>query len=273
MKAEQQLLQFANQVAPGFTPALLHIDPVQRCVILENVEGKTFTEGIPPTSQAVEDAVKFIYMLNTEPEIARKYIKLDAAEGFLSLREHLTNVQERFQAMNCEHLPKDKRSDAKRLIRQISAKYAIINDRTEELITKGVISDCIDVEKRCVSPSDFGFHNAIETPTGIRFFDFEFSGWDDPAKATIDFLLQPRIPVVGFGMPLLTAWPLKLQHEIKERCYHLEPILRLKWVCILLAVLNPNRLIEIRANTPKERQELLIQERFVKAARLITLVG
>ena len=44
----------------------------------------------------------------------------------------------------------------------------------------------------CISASDFGLHNAIMTERGIVFFDFEFAGWDDPAKAIVDFLLQPQ---------------------------------------------------------------------------------
>jgi hypothetical protein len=42
-----------------------------------------------------------------------------------------------------------------------------------------------------LSPSDFGFHNAILTTTGFKFIDFEYFGWDDPVKLTCDFLLHP----------------------------------------------------------------------------------
>ena len=36
----------------------------------------------------------------------------------------------------------------------------------------------IDPAERCISPSDFGFHNALVDERGIvRFLDFEYSGW------------------------------------------------------------------------------------------------
>ena len=53
----------------------------------------------------------------------------------------------------------------------------------------------LDPADRCVSPSDFGFHNALREPSGrLRFIDFEYAGWDDPAKLVCDFFCQPAVP-------------------------------------------------------------------------------
>ena len=46
-------------------------------------------------------------------------------------------------------------------------------------------------QNQLLSPSDFGFHNAIQTKNGLRFIDFEYFGWDDPVKLTSDFVLHP----------------------------------------------------------------------------------
>ena len=54
----------------------------------------------------------------------------------------------------------------------------------------------LEAEARTLSPSDFGFHNALRRPDGsLAFIDFEYFGWDDPAKTVADFLLQPAVPV------------------------------------------------------------------------------
>ena len=46
--------------------------------------------------------------------------------------------------------------------------------------------------QRTLSPSDFGFHNALRRPDGsVVFLDFEYFGWDDPAKLCSDFCLHP----------------------------------------------------------------------------------
>jgi hypothetical protein len=42
---------------------------------------------------------------------------------------------------------------------------------------------------RALSPSDFGFHNALRRPDGrLVFLDFEYFGWDDPVKAVADVM-------------------------------------------------------------------------------------
>lgn len=46
-------------------------------------------------------------------------------------------------------------------------------------------------ERQTLSPSDFGFHNAIRTPRGLAFVDFEYFGWDDPVKLVSDVLWHP----------------------------------------------------------------------------------
>jgi hypothetical protein len=91
---------------------------------------------------------------------------------------------------------------------------------------------------RCLSPSDFGFHNALLATDGwLRFFDFEYAGWDDPAKLVCDFFCQPQIPVSavhweGFVGRLDAAW--KLGGELAIRARRLLPVYRIKWCCIVL---------------------------------------
>ena len=265
MQAEQQFLQFASQVAPGFTPALIHTDQDRRCVVLENLDGKLFCEGVPPPGEAVTAAVQFIHLLNRESRLARESITTDAAEGFLSLRKHLANVQERLEAMNCDHVKTSDKPIAESLLRKIGSDLGQVEERTHNLIAQGIATDAIRPDQRCISPSDFGFHNAISTKTGVMFIDFEYAGWDDPAKATIDFILQPRVPVVGYGSPLLAAWDPEYRHFVNARCRHLEPILRLKWLCIMLAVLNPARLKHMVDITSANDTNRFISERIERA--------
>lgn len=92
------------------------------------------------------------------------------------------------------------------------------------------------------SPSDFGFHNALCTTTGLKFIDFEYAGIDDPAKVIADFLCQADYDVPdnagwimaeaccqGFGKP---EWA----GELWERIGVLLPLVRIKFVCIVLNV-------------------------------------
>lgn len=49
----------------------------------------------------------------------------------------------------------------------------------------------LPIADRILSPSDFGFHNALRVSNGLAFTDFEYFGWDDPAKAICDIALHP----------------------------------------------------------------------------------
>ena len=90
---------------------------------------------------------------------------------------------------------------------------------------------------RILSPSDFGFHNALKDDAGrLWFFDFEYAGWDDPAKLLCDFFCQPQVPVslehAGFFVAALQQ--ATGDAALPGRFRQLLPLHAAKWACILL---------------------------------------
>ena len=96
----------------------------------------------------------------------------------------------------------------------------------------------LPVAERTLSPSDFGFHNTLKRKSGqVVFVDFEYFGWDDPAKTMSDFLLHP-------AMNLTTNLKRRFSGEVYERfdnCGDLSarvsalyPLFGLKWCLIIL---------------------------------------
>jgi hypothetical protein len=101
------------------------------------------------------------------------------------------------------------------------------------------LADELPADRRIVSPSDFGFHNAlVEAGGGVRFFDFEYAGWDDPAKTLCDFFCQIAVPVPADWSSEFAAAVEELPEAggVRQRATWLMPVYRLKWCCI---VLNP----------------------------------
>ena len=92
--------------------------------------------------------------------------------------------------------------------------------------------------KRTLSPSDFGFHNALVTADSkLKFFDFEYAGWDDPAKLVCDFFCQPAVPAPPaafdrFARAVAAGFADPEFH--RRRAELLLPVYRVKWCCILL---------------------------------------
>ncbi|MCG2586655.1 phosphotransferase [Massilia sp. TS11] len=89
--------------------------------------------------------------------------------------------------------------------------------------------------QQLLSPSDFGLHNSLAHAGRLGFVDFEYAGWDDPAKLICDFQCQPEIPVSAaqgrrFGELVLAGWA----EEASARVAALLPLHRIKWCCILL---------------------------------------
>lgn len=98
-------------------------------------------------------------------------------------------------------------------------------------------------EARVLSPSDFGFHNALRTEDGrYAFLDFEYAGWDDPAKLVCDFFGQVAVPAPSEAFPAFARAVAELTPDAEgtlARIDRLRPLYRLKWCCILLNAFLP----------------------------------
>ena len=92
--------------------------------------------------------------------------------------------------------------------------------------------------QRCISPSDFGFHNALLQPDGrLKFFDFEYAGVDDPAKLVCDFFCQPRLPASQeFWEEFTESFAIGCgwDQDFLTRARQLLPVYQIKWCCIML---------------------------------------
>jgi len=97
---------------------------------------------------------------------------------------------------------------------------------------------------RTLSPSDFGFHNALRrVRKEIVFLDFEYFGWDDPAKMISDFLLHPAMDLSeSFKRQFLAGVMAAHYPGLRKRVEFLYPLFGLKWCLILLNEFLPEHL-------------------------------
>jgi thiamine kinase-like enzyme len=99
----------------------------------------------------------------------------------------------------------------------------------------------LSIEEKCLSPSDLGFHNVLIKNQKLYFIDFEYAGWDDPAKMICDFFNQPRVPVSmnyfdKFSKQIAEIFP--NSKECIHRAKLLFPLYQIKWCLIILNVFN-----------------------------------
>lgn len=128
-------------------------------------------------------------------------------------------------------------------------------------------------DEKTFSSSDFGFHNALKDERGkIFFLDFEYFGWDDPAKTICDFLLHPAMQLNGQlqGLFLQKIIPVyNTMQTLKERLITVYPLYILKWCVILLNEFLPERLARRRFSLEKTLDTKKIQAEQLQKARLM----
>lgn len=99
--------------------------------------------------------------------------------------------------------------------------------------------------QRSLVPSDFGFHNALRDAAGrLIFIDFEYFGWDDPAKLTADTLLHPGTSVANELRSRFRNAAGRLygrDPDFAARLTAFYPLFGLRWVLILLNEFHPER--------------------------------
>jgi hypothetical protein len=108
----------------------------------------------------------------------------------------------------------------------------------EQIVREKDLEKELDQAMRILSPSDFGFHNSLRKADGsLVFLDFEYAGWDDPAKLVCDLANQPDRP-----LSLLEAEPCSSSlvewlggaDFLRSRFRILAPLYQVKWACIVL---------------------------------------
>jgi len=124
-----------------------------------------------------------------------------------------------------------------------------------------------------LSPSDFGFHNAVEGPGGtLRFVDFEYFGWDDPAKLAADFSHhagQRVTPALKKRFRDGFAKLVRDRRGFERRLALVDGLVAFEWILIVLNVLTPESLTRRRFSDPKRDASVLVRERLRRAKAML----
>ena len=120
--------------------------------------------------------------------------------------------------------------------RQLEDDHRRVTQQVEAKKAGGPIETEIPRQERVLSPSDVGIHNMLQLEYGLGFLDFEYAGWDDPAKFTADWILQPDNPLrLDQALHLVTAIGQEIgEGSWQERLATFLEFNRLKWCAIML---------------------------------------
>lgn len=212
-------------------PEPLAADPPSRLALYARLPGRPLTHV---DDDAVRQAAGFARELSAHRSHPEAAALPPASEACFSVDEHLRLLEARLERVARLEPGSGAREGARAFVQELllpAARHTLasVRARAGDRATASLATG-----DRIVSPSDFGFHNALVDDRGvIRFFDFEYAGRDDPAKLACDFFCQPRIPVPASAWDLF-AEAAGLTEEARRRARLLLPVYRLKWCCILL---------------------------------------
>jgi Phosphotransferase enzyme family len=235
LKTEFGFLEFLNSCGVQGIARPLGMDPIQQIALYSCLSGVRPTAI---TSDHIGQAAKFVRNIN---QFGRSGAALQlplAADACLSWHAHFELTRSRIERL----LKVGPESKVEIQAHEFSqTKLLPLSKHLEEKIVAAIKPTGTEVlltqEERILSPSDFGFHNTLETNGQLAFVDFEYAGWDDPAKLICDFICQPELPVsVDQGWAFMEEFLEYLPYPdaVRARVQHLLPIHRIKWCCILL---------------------------------------
>lgn len=240
LEAEFAFCRFAWEHTIQTVPRPVAINPSAGLALYQFIAGSRLTpQQVEETH--VWQAIDFYRNLNHYRHTPAARALPIASEAYFSLADHLQGVDRRVQRLSTIHPFQAEEAAACDLV-QVDLQPLWRQVYAETLANACLLGidpdDRLPDADRRLSPSDFGFHNALLTPNNqLRFIDFEYAGWDDPAKLVCDFFCQPAVPVpaqyfetVACAVAAdLTAPELHLQ-----RFTLLLPVYRIKWICMLL---------------------------------------
>jgi hypothetical protein len=192
-----------------------------------------------------------------------------ASEACFSVAEHLATVDRRIERLR-KIAPQSSRHEAAMAFvgERLVPAWVALREKTERTVSGK--DRTLARSERCISPSDFGFHNTIRSGDGhLRFFDFEYAGWDDPAKTICDFFCQPAVPVPNEWLPGVVE---RLRgafgdDDLAERVALLLPLFQTKWCCIMLNDFLPAGNQRRAFSNPDVRDESRWDKQLEKAAK------
>lgn len=164
-----------------------------------------------------------------------------ASEACFSIEEHIRVVDLRIERLRGIEVGDD--SDNEALVFVSKELAGVWSDIKAAIISKVAVSSMalagkVSPDDTIISPSDFGFHNALVDGGGtIRFIDFEYAGWDDPAKTVCDFFCQVAVPVPMHYFEMFSGGIASCcgnTEKVLIRMKALLPLYKIKWCCIIL---------------------------------------
>jgi hypothetical protein len=239
-RAEWTFLEYAMNAGVHCVPKPIKCDPVKGISVFEYIKGQKVSANQLRRDHIIQ-ALDFFEDLNRAKNAPVSRNLLNASESCFSIKDHMDCVNRRIGSLL--HIEKESEIDRSAfhfIHDELIPLWERVRTSVLDQESEGTlgIDESLPEKDICISPSDFGFHNALQTDKDAVFFiDFEYAGRDDPVKMICDFFCQPEVPVPHSYLPMFSTRVFKRLDNPQLYCQRLEmlfPVHALKWCCIIL---------------------------------------
>ena len=255
LSVEFEFTRYAHAIVPHTVSCPIARDPINGFAIFQFLSGKPFAAGEIGDLEVLAASDFFAEINDRHCRVHAAHLP-NASEACFSIIDHLALVRNRIQQLQAAFAASAIDVEARTFVAVLWNRWQTLEGKIIDNAYKhGLMPDAeLPTEQRCISPSDFGFHNALRDEDGtIRFIDFEYAGWDDPAKMIGDFFAQLAVPVPAyyfdaFAEKVLNCFPGVSLLMVRARLLRLA--YQVKWCCIALNVFHPVNLARRKFANP-----------------------
>ena len=270
MRAELEFLSLANRVCKNRVPQVYGYDHSGQFMITSFLSGSPISR---PSKDDIDDALDFIKSMNSDDFLSKSLVSQSSSEAFTSVSSYIKSLYRRYSVLSAGVCASDRElfPQVLGLLTQVGDLIKILEEELSYCIDRNMFVDHLPRESFIVSAGDFGFHNAIRTSNGLSYFDFEFSGWDNPCKALYDFALQPRISCVSFLEYTKLRYSTFQFRQHEQLDNFLEKIFMVRWILIILRPLNLQAMEQLQTLGVQFHQKTWLAERLRTAQKRVCL--
>ena len=278
---EYSALTFLQNHSVEVVPRTIGMDRSRQLAVYEFIDGRP----IPPNDVSDSDVKSVVKLLVTLKRLSmtdevRALGLADASEACFSAAAIVAQIEARMARLEraVSEAEGPLSSEALEFVRRaVGPCLQRAGDRADAVLKHAGSSFDIEIkdEQRTLSPSDYGFHNALRRPDGqLAFLDFEYFGWDDPAKTISDFLLHPAMTLSATHkrqfLESATAGLDSSSGRLVARILAVYPLWALKWCLILLNEFVPEHRRRRQFAGPGDGGQEIRKRQLDAARRLLT---
>lgn len=256
--AETAAIDFLRRHGLNCVPAPIKADPEAGALLLEWIEGSPVDRAIDADVDAALEFAARLYALGSADGAERLPPAAEATPSPADILDQIESRRVRLSEVGDNSLRRFLERDFVP-VRAYSAAQA-----RQTLSRVGLDFATVGpLQARTLSPSDFGFHNALRRPDGsLAFLDFEYFGWDDTVRLVADFLLHPGMTLSPTQRRRFAEGAVRMCADdttFSIRLAALYPLIALRWCLIVLKPFLPGRTAE----------PTLYQAQLAKARRML----